>query len=107
MDENNQVTKQWSSLFENKVDTLITNIEKVQGPVTDTNSKIEMNNDRQRRQNNLTVYNLSEDVGKSRRKKTRVRAPERRNRQKNRKRNPENVQNWQKKLKNLRDRGPC
>ena len=33
--------------------------------MTDTNSKIEMNNDRQRRQNNIIVYNLTEDVGKS------------------------------------------
>ena len=60
--------KQWSSLFENKVKTLITDIEKVQGSVTDTNSKIEMNNERQRRQNNITVYNLTEDVGKSKEK---------------------------------------
>ena len=31
LDENKQETKQWSSLFENKVETLITDIEKVQG----------------------------------------------------------------------------
>ena len=35
---------------------------------TDTNSKIKMNNDRQRRQNNIIVYNLTEDVGKSKEK---------------------------------------
>ena len=47
LDENKQETKQWSSLFENKVETLITDdIEKAQGSVTDTNSKIEMNNER-------------------------------------------------------------
>ena len=33
--------------------------------MTDTNSKLEMNNERQRRQNNIIVYNLTEDVGKS------------------------------------------
>ena len=68
LQENKQVTKQWSSLFENKVETLITDVEKIQGSVTDTNSKIEMNNDRQRRQNNIIVYNLTEDVGKSKEK---------------------------------------
>ena len=68
LEENKQVTKQWSSLFENKVETLITDVEKIQGSVTDTNSKIEMNNDRQRRQNNIIVYNLTEDVGKSKEK---------------------------------------
>ena len=68
LEENKQVTKQWSRLFENKVETLITDVEKIQGSVTDTNSKIEMNNDRQRRQNNIIVYNLTEDVGKSKEK---------------------------------------
>ena len=68
MEENKQETKQWSSLFENKVETLIKDVEKIQGSVTDTNSKIEMNNDRQRRQNNIIVYNLMEDVGKSKEK---------------------------------------
>ena len=66
MEENKQVTKQ--CLFENKIETLITDVEKIQGSVTDTNSKIEMNNDRQRRQNNIIVYNLTEDVGKSKEK---------------------------------------
>ena len=95
LEENKQVTKQWSSLFENKVETLITDVEKIQGSVTDTNSKIEMNNDRQRRQNNIIVYNLTEDVGKSKEKSC-GKAPERSKRQKNRKRNLGNVQNWQK-----------
>ena len=36
--------------------------------MTDTNLKIEMNNKRQRRQNNIAVYNLIEDVGKSKEK---------------------------------------
>ena len=36
--------------------------------MTDTNSKIKMNNERQRRQNNIKVYNLTEDVGKSKEK---------------------------------------
>ena len=36
--------------------------------MTDTNSKIEMNNERQRRQKNIIVYNLTEDVGKSKEK---------------------------------------
>ena len=45
MDENRQEPKEWSSLFENKTEILITDIEKVQGWVTDTNSKIEMNNE--------------------------------------------------------------
>ena len=44
---------------------MITYIEKVQGSVTDTNSKIEMNNERQRSQNNI---NLTEDAGKSKEK---------------------------------------
>ena len=48
LDENKQETKEWPSLFENKVETLITDIEKVQGSVTDTNSEIELNNERQR-----------------------------------------------------------
>ena len=55
LDENKQEIKQWSSLFENKVETFITVIEKVQESVTDTNSKIEMNNERQRRQKNIIV----------------------------------------------------
>ena len=63
LEENNQETKQWSSLFENKVETLITDIEKVQQSVINTRAKVEMNNERQRRQN-IIVYNLSEDVGK-------------------------------------------
>ena len=46
LDENKQETKEWPSLFENKVETLITDIEKVQGSVTDTNSEIELNNER-------------------------------------------------------------
>lgn len=65
LDENKQETKLWSSLFENKVETLIT---KVQGSVTDTKDKIEINNERQRRQNNVIVYNLTEDSGKSKEK---------------------------------------
>ena len=39
LDENKQETKQWSSYFENKIETLITDIEKVLGWVTDTTSK--------------------------------------------------------------------
>ena len=35
LDENKQETKQWSSLFKNKVETLITGIEKVQRSVSD------------------------------------------------------------------------
>ena len=42
LDENKQETKQWSSLFENKVGTLITDVEKIQGSVSDTTSKIEI-----------------------------------------------------------------
>ena len=53
--------------------------------MTDTNSKIEMNNERQRRQN-IIVYNLTEDDGKSKEKE--LKAPERSNKLKNRKRNP-------------------
>lgn len=68
LDENKQETKLWSSLFESKVETLITDIEKVQGSVTDTKSKIEINIERERRQNNIIVYNLTEDVGKSKEK---------------------------------------
>ena len=41
-----------------------------------------MNNDRQRRQNNIKVYNLSEDVGKSKEKELVNKAPEKSNREK-------------------------
>ena len=70
LEENKQLTKQWSSLFENKVETLITDNEEIQGSVTDTNSKIEMNSDRQRKQNTITVYNLTEDGWKVQRKRS-------------------------------------
>ena len=52
----------------------------------DTNSKIEMNNDRQRRQKNIIVYNLTEE-------KELVKAAERSNRQKIEKEINGNVQN--------------
>ena len=56
-------------MFLNIVETLIEDIEKFQESVTDANSKIEINNDRQRRQNSIIVYNLTEDDGKSKEKK--------------------------------------
>lgn len=65
LDENQQETKQWSSLFKNKVETLITDVGKVQGSVTETQTKLELNSERQKRQNNIIVYNLTEDVDKS------------------------------------------
>ena len=65
LDEDKQETKQWYSLFENKVET---DIEQVQGSLTFTNSEIEMNNERQRRKKNITVYNLTEEVGKAKEK---------------------------------------
>ena len=58
-----RTNKKPNSLFDNKVKILITDIVKVQG--SNTNSKIEMNSDRQRRQNNIIVFNSTEDVGKS------------------------------------------
>ena len=105
LNENKQETKQWSSLFENKVETLITDIENVQGSVTDTKSKIEMNNERQRRQNNIIVYNLTEDVGKSKEKELVSKLLKEVTSRKSRKRNLGNVQNWKKKLKNLQNQG--
>ena len=41
LDENKQEIEQRSSLFENKVETLITDIEKVQGSVTDIQNRNE------------------------------------------------------------------
>ena len=63
--------------------------------MTDTNSKIEMNSKRQRRQSNITVYNLTEDVGKSNEKEL-VSKLLKEVTGKNIKRNLGNVQNWQK-----------
>ena len=77
---------------------MITDIEKVQSSVTGTKSKIEINNERQKRQNSIIDYKLAKDVGKSKEKElvSKLLSEERSNRQKYRKINLGNVQNWQK-----------
>ena len=52
LDENKQEYQNGSVYLKMWLKFLITDVEKVQGSVTDTNSKIEMYNDRQRRHNN-------------------------------------------------------
>ena len=55
-------------LFKNKVDTLMTDVGKVQDSATETRRKMEVNNERQRRQNNIVINNFKEDVTNSKSK---------------------------------------
>ena len=56
--ENQQMKKEWSSLFKDNVEVLSLNVGAVQRSVVGT---IETNNKRVERQNNIVVYNLQEN----------------------------------------------
>ena len=59
--ENIQETKKWWDLFSKKVQTLVTDVDKLQINVNDTKEKMENSDDKRKRRNNVVIYNLPEN----------------------------------------------
>ena len=65
-EENTKSSRTWSDLFKNKVELLATDMKIVQKSVEVTKSTIDINNDRQRRKNNIVAFNVPENETNSR-----------------------------------------
>lgn len=65
LEETRQLTQNWSSLFQNKVDSLVSDVGVVQKSVEATKTSFEASTDRLNRRNNIVVYNMLEKETKS------------------------------------------
>lgn len=63
--DSRQATREWSSLFKDKVELLVSDVGSVQKSVEATKSSFETSNDRLNRKNNIVVYNLPERDSKN------------------------------------------
>ena len=59
IEENQKATKDWSSLFKNKVKVLVSDVQK---SMVDTKTSIELNAERILRKNNIVAYNVPENA---------------------------------------------
>ncbi|ESO11977.1 hypothetical protein HELRODRAFT_158358 [Helobdella robusta] len=60
VEKSEQVLMKYSEAVKGKVDTLATDVKKMQKSILDTTTKIDINNDREKRKNNIILYNLDE-----------------------------------------------
>lgn len=65
MEINEEMTKELTSMFESKLETLATQVKTVQRSVVDLKTTVEVNEERMKRQNNIVVFNLAENDANS------------------------------------------
>ena len=63
--DSKQATREWSSLFKDKVELLVSDVGSVQKSVEATKSSFEISSDRLNRKNNIVIYNLPERESKN------------------------------------------